>query len=113
MNLFFNKEEPKPSKHELDHQKELNDIARHRTRAMFNFNDPEVVVISVERMPDNKTEHDEHTLIGYYIKSDPRTIHQWILFCSRKNHCDLVESFEKSIQRPASSGIEQKTVIVG
>jgi len=71
---------------------------------VFNFNDPEIVVFSIERVAHNT--EDERTVIGYYFKRDlknaderapeenKKVIHQWYLVCSRENHAQLVEEWK-------------------
>lgn len=83
--------------------------ARGKCAVHFNFNDPNVVVFSVERVDHNTDK--ERTIVGYYLKAEAiknganeeKAIKEWSLLCSREQHNDLVDLFNE-----AKAGIPRK-----
>ncbi len=77
---------------------------RNQCKVAFNFNDPNMVVFSVERM-NMSDPVQEKTVIGYYLKSDAENLkeggtahggtftRQWVLYCSREAHNELATLF--------------------
>lgn len=76
----------------------------------FNFNDPNLVVFSVERV-DHHT-MGERTIIGYYLKAEAikdgaeekKAIKEWALYCNRQQHNELVKKFNESTSKQLLKG---------
>lgn len=89
--------------------KELNDLRDFRENVaelqrkqqsecdvFFDFNDPEIKVYSVERVPERGNEH-EHTLICWRDKGGKT--YNWTCWCSPTRHDQLVAEFRKSKEK--------------
>ena len=83
---------------------------RGKCAVYFNFSDPNVVVFSVERIDHGTL--NERTTIGYYLKAaaihegadEKKVIKEWALLCSREQHNQLVEEFNKSTSKKLLKG---------
>ena len=66
----------------------------------FDFNNPDIKVYSIERVPYGarvkcgQHEIGEHTLICWTDKEQKN--HEWLCWCSPKRHDELVAEFRKS-----------------
>ena len=75
---------------------------RGATEMEFDFNHPNISVLSVERVRIGTME--ECTNIGYYFKDSENTdnIKEWHMMCSRENHNRLVKNFQEHINYSAA-----------
>ena len=62
----------------------------------FDFNDPDIKVYSIERVPVRGNER-EHTLICWNDKEGKH--HNWYCWCSHARHDQLVADFRKSKEK--------------
>lgn len=116
---------PAPAPASLNHMDV--DALRNGATASFNFYDPNIRVIGVDRM---EVGHpiNERTSIGYYFpwdfasrpegKMNSGVLHLWNVYCSREQHNKLVEEFVASCKVNTSSSLAtlpkgQKKLLTG
>ena len=70
-----------------------NEIEESNTSVVFDFNNPDITVYSIERVPIKDKGDIEKTLICYYHNSDPKFHKNWYAHCSRVRHEELTIQF--------------------
>lgn len=69
-----------------------NDIEEVNSSVLFDFNNPDIIVYGIERIPRQiSTNKIEHTHISYMTKEGART--SWLAYCSRQKHDALITEF--------------------
>jgi hypothetical protein len=100
------------------------DAERDNCTVMFNLTDPELNIVSIERVIEEG--HQEKTVIGYYLKRDLTApshtsdgryvefIREWHICCSRDAHNQLIEQFMKFKEKPTTPAAKPaKSLIKG
>ena len=93
---------------------------RNETMVVFNFHDPNIVVVQVSR--EAFGESNERTTIGYYFAPETSTstgtgsgcIRTWNIYCSREQHNALCKLYSESNRmRQFTQVVQKKKLIKG
>ena len=85
-----------------------NEIEESNASVVFDFYNPDITVLSIERVPVKDKGDIEKTLIMYYHNEEPKCHSNWWVSCSREKHEELAFQFAEYLDDRGAKNVKSK-----
>ena len=85
-----------------------NEIEESNASVVFDFYNPDITVLSIERVPVKDKGDIEKTLIMYYHNEEPKCHSNWWVSCSREKHEELTFQFAEYLDDRGAKNVKSK-----
>ena len=85
-----------------------NEIEESNASVVFDFYNPNITVLSIERVPVKDKGDIEKTLIMYYHNKEPKCYSNWWVSCSREKHEELAFQFAEYLDDRGAKNVKSK-----